>query len=285
MVYVLTVASIATILISCQAFVIPSQHASSFGVSSQGTVSSLNANKLPFFAAFSEEKKKEEPIYDDDEESDPLTSDFDREVNQLVDAELEKNKRIAKLKNANGFDYAPWMQVTEGDEKEIRQMIIEKKRVRMARKEQEKTVSGSLYLDSQAQELSGTGLNAKNINGAVELQWGTKSENDSKGFIVRRRAVKTADYEVIASYETYGPLASKGADGGIYSYLDDTATPGGWMYRISERSIAGDESDLCQCLVEVQTEDEQKAVLIGTVGIALFFVIAVVAGISLDPMQ
>jgi hypothetical protein len=38
-------------------------------------------------------------------------------------------------------------------------------------------------------------------------------------------------------------------------------------------------------LVEVQTEDEQKAALIAGVGFAVFAVVAVVAGIALDPMQ
>lgn len=35
----------------------------------------------------------------------------------------------------------------------------------------------------------------------------------------------------------------------------------------------------------MQTEDEQKAALIAGVGIAVFAVVAVVAGIALDPMQ
>jgi hypothetical protein len=177
------------------------------------------------------------------------------------------------------------MQITADDEEKIRQLIKEKKRVREARKEQERSVTGNLYYDSQAQELSGTGLKSKIIDGNVELQWGTKSESNCKGFIVRRRAVKTADFQVIASYENYGPLVSQGSDGGIYSYLDTTATPGGWIYRISEKSVTGEESDLCQCLVEIQTDDEQKATLAATVGIALIFVFAVVAGISMDPMQ
>ena len=77
-----------------------------------------------------------------------------------------------------------------------------------------------MYLDSQAQELSGTGLSYKIIDGQVELEWATKSETDTKGFIVKRRAAKTNDYSVIASYKDWGPLASKGVDGGIYRFLD-----------------------------------------------------------------
>ena len=56
------------------------------------------------------------------------------------------------------------------------------------------------------------------------------------------------------------------------------------MYRISECDNADNEADLCQCLVEVQTEDEQRAAVIAAVGFAAFAVIAVVAGLTLDPL-
>ena len=67
--------------------------------------------------------------------------------------------------------------------------------------------------------------------------------------------------------------------------MQTTVTPGGWVYRITEEDNSGSSADICQCLVEVQTEDEQKAALIAGVGIAVFAVVAVVAGIALDPMQ
>ena len=55
----------------------------------------------------------------------------------------------------------------------------------------------------------------------------------------------------------------------MYRYLDTTSTPGGWVYRISECDNNGNEADLCQCLIEVQTEEEQKAALFAGVGIAI----------------
>mmetsp|Transcript_19169 Transcript_19169/g.27285 ORF Transcript_19169/g.27285 Transcript_19169/m.27285 type:complete len:277 (-) Transcript_19169:75-905(-) len=276
MMHLATVTAFAAISLSCDAFVAPRWQTSPFGISSQASRVCLNENKIPFFARMSAEKKKDEspkPISEDDE------------IEQLVREELSKKKKISNLRNAQGVDYAPWMQITQQDEEKIRQLITERKRVRDTRKEQERSVTGNLYYDSQAQELSGTGLKSKIIDGNVELRWSTKSESNSKGFIVRRRAVKTTDFKDIASYENYGPLVSQGPEGGFYSYLDTTATTGGWIYRISEKSVTGEESDLCQCLVEIQTEDEQKATLAATVGIALIFVIAVVAGVSLDPMQ
>merc|ERR1711966_459060 len=60
----------------------------------------------------------------------------------------------------------------------------------------------------------GTGLSFKIIDGAVELQWATRTESDTKGFLVKRRKAKTNDYEVIASHEDWGPLQSQGKRGG-----------------------------------------------------------------------
>mmetsp|Transcript_23532 Transcript_23532/g.67800 ORF Transcript_23532/g.67800 Transcript_23532/m.67800 type:complete len:312 (+) Transcript_23532:61-996(+) len=208
----------------------------------------------------------------------------EEEVETLVQEEMKKNKRMSNLRNSAGVDYAPWMNISEEDEEGIRQLMKEKTEARRKRQEEEKSVSGNLYLDSQAQELSGTGLNYKVIGGEVELEWATKSESGTKGFIVKRRPAKTEEFSVIASYADWGPLQSKGADGGVYRYLDDTASPGGWVYRISECDNAGSEADLCQCLVDVQTEDEQRAAIIAAVGFVAFGVIAVVAGLTLDPL-
>lgn len=208
----------------------------------------------------------------------------EEEVEALVQQEMKKSKRMSNLRNAKGVDYAPWMNISEEDENRIRQLMKEKAEARRKRQEQEKSVTGNLYLDSQAQELSGTGLNYKIIDGDVELEWATKSESGTKGFIVKRRPAKTEEFSVIASYADWGPLQSKGADGGIYRYLDDTVSPGGWVYRVSECDNSGAESDLCQCLVDVQTEEEQKAAIIAAAGIAAVGIIAVVAGLTLDPL-
>ena len=258
-------------------------------------------NPLPFFAQQTAEEKPAAVEQDEsgnavvaeaakdaakaaarDAELNKLT--VEEEVETLVQEEMKKNKRMSNLRNAAGVDYAPWMNISEEDEERIRQLMKEKAEARRRRQEEEKSVSGNLYLDSQAQELSGTGLNYKIIDGEVELEWATKSESGTKGFIVKRRPAKTEEFSVIASYADWGPLQSKGADGGIYRYLDDTVSPGGWVYRISECDNADNEADLCQCLVEVQTEDEQRAAVIAAVGFAAFAVIAVVAGLTLDPL-
>jgi len=242
---------------------------------------------LPFFAQEQKTKAKSTtPTIEVDTPADTSKMDamtFEEEVEYLMKEEERKMAKISKLKGYNGVEYAPWMGVTEFEEAEIRKIMVEKTIARRNRQEQQKDVSGNLYLDSQAQELSGTGLSYKIIDGEVELEWATKSETDTKGFVVKRRAAKTNDYSVIASYKDWGPLASKGVDGGIYRFLDTTVTPGGWVYRITEEDNSGNSADICQCLVEVQTEEEQKAALIAGVGFAVFAVVAVVAGIAADP--
>lgn len=210
---------------------------------------------------------------------------LEEEVEALVAEEVTKVKRQSNLRNEKGVDYAPWMGITAEDESKIRQIMKEKAEARRKREEQERSVSGSLYFDSQSQELSGTGLNAKIIDGQVELEWATNEEKDTKGFVVKRRPAKTDDFEVINSFENWGPLLSQGPEGGIYRYFDSTVSPGGWVYRVTEVDTFGDENDICQCLVEIQTEDEQKAGLIAGVGIALFGIVAVVGGILIDPLN
>mmetsp|Transcript_94281 Transcript_94281/g.264036 ORF Transcript_94281/g.264036 Transcript_94281/m.264036 type:complete len:271 (+) Transcript_94281:131-943(+) len=234
---------------------------------------SMAEEKVPFFASGDAPgaTKKE-------------TKSIDEEVEELTSAEVTKMKRASNLRNSNGVDYAPWMNISAEDENKIRQVMKEKAEARRKRQEQEKQVSGALLMDSQAQELSGGGLRSKIINGDVELEWATSSEANTKGFLVKRRPARTEEFEVIASYEDWGPLASKGPEGGAYRYLDTTVTPGGWVYRVTECEKSGMENDICQTLVDVQTEEEQRGAVIAAVSIAALGVAAVVAGIVLDPV-
>lgn len=274
---VLSAAAAAFLLVeSCSGFSTPAAK-SAFGVvSARGNVA-LNMNdKVPFFAE--QEAAQAEPT---DAELNEMT--LEEEVELMTKQEMAQTKKISKLRTANGVDYAPWMNIDADDEEKIRQVMKEKAEARRKREEQERSVSGNLYFDSQAQELSGTGLKGKIIDGDVELEWATRSEKDTRGFVVKRRPAKTSEFEPIASYEEWGPLQSKGEEGGIYRYLDNTVSPGGWVYRVSEVDNSGSEADLCQCLVEVQTEEEQAAAKIAAIGFAAFAVLAVVAGLALDP--
>jgi len=210
---------------------------------------------------------------------------LEEEIDSLTKEEVRKMKRASNLRNANGVEYAPWMNITPESEVEIKQMMKQKAEARRKRKDQEAGVSGALLMDSQAQELSGGGLNIKVVSdNEVELTWATSSETSTKGFAIKRRKAKTEEFETIASYENWGPLASKGIDGGKYSYLDSSIAPGGWVYRVTECETNGSENDICQALVDVETADEQRGAILAAVGIVVLAIGAVVAGVVLDPV-
>lgn len=255
-------------------------------LASQRDVKLFNA---PFFA--SEDASKEEPAAAEPaaaleeptpEEADQMT--LEEEIEQLTAVEVRKMKRASNLRNANGVEYAPWMNITPEAEAEIKTVMKQKAEARRKRKDQEAGVSGALLMDSQAQELSGGGLNCKVLSdNEVELSWTTSSETSTKGFAIKRRQARTEDFETIVSYENWGPLASKGVDGGSYSFIDDSVAPGGWVYRITECENNGTENDICQALVDVQTADEQRGAVIAAVGIGVLGVAAFAAGLMLDP--
>jgi len=276
----LTLLSLATLGLTTSAFFTPSLPAAHHRIPRQLQMAAGDKTDLPFFArqvSSSTVKKEDTPVTQS-------STTIEDEVEGLVQAEIAKMMKASKLKNSNGVDYAPWMDITPQDEAQIRIIMREKAEARRRRKEEEKSVSGNLYLDSQAQELSGTGLKYKVLDStSIELEWATKSETNTKGFVVKRRPAKTQDFNTIATFESWSPLVSKGTGGGIYRFLDSNAGPGGWVYRISECDNYGNESDLCQCLVEVQTQDEQRAGLIAGVGIAVLAVGAALAGLLLDP--
>jgi len=279
--------SIALLIHSCSAFAPPTPRTSFGVISSRGHVSSSSMNmaddKVPFFATPEKEEKKEEEKETVETTTGGADATLDDTVEAMVEEEIAKNERMSNLRNKAGVDYAPWMNIDKAQEKEIRQLSKEKAAVRAKQRKQELNLSGTLYFDSQAQELGGAGLNSKIIDGDVELEWVTKKETNTKGYILKRRAAKTENFEVIADYNTWGPMMSKGPAGGVYRYLDTTASPGGYIYRVTEVDNGGAESDLSQCLVEIQTDEEQRNAVIAAVGIVVIAISAVVGGLILDP--
>lgn len=221
-----------------------------------------------------------------DEDIDVDSMTLEEEVDAMTEKEVQKTKFVSNLRNQNGVDYAPWMNINAEDEAKIRQLVKEKAEARRKRALQEQEVSGNLLEDSQAQELSGGGLRAKALSeDEVELEWTTTNEGNTEGYVIRRRKARGDDWEVITDYNRWGPLVSKGPTGGTYRYVDNTADVGGWVYRISEVEKDGNESDLCQCLVEVQSKGEKLQGIVAAVGIAAIAIGGVIAGITLDPIQ
>lgn len=255
-------------------------------------VVSLSMN-APFFAQEQEEESSSSssaaasPVADkraeNPEELDQMS--MEEEIEVTAEEEIRKMKRASNLRNANGVEYAPWMNITPEAETEIKKVMKQKAEARRKRKDEEAGVSGALLMDSQAQELSGGGLQTKVVSdNEIELSWSTNSEASTKGFAIKRRQARTEDFETIVSYETWGPLASKGPDGGSYSFLDDGVYPGGWVYRITECETNGTENDICQALVEVQTAEEQRGAIFAAVGIIVLGIGAFAAGTLLDPV-
>jgi hypothetical protein len=71
----------------------------------------------------------------------------------------------------------------------------------------------------------------------------------------------------------------------LYRFLDENVAPGGWVYRITECENSGNENDLSQCLVDVQTAEEQLGGVIAAVALGVVAIGAVLAGSFLDPVQ
>ncbi|GJQ10345.1 hypothetical protein GpartN1_g2136.t1 [Galdieria partita] len=176
------------------------------------------------------------------------------------------------LYRADGTPYAPWL---IGKVMEDPRPLAPKKKP---------SALGRLAADPQLQEIAGVGLKAKILGDEVELVWSTDKEENNIGFIVQRRRGGTEDFQVIADYKTDPSLKSKGSSGGNYSFIDSTASPGTWIYRISDVNSQGETSDLCQTLVEISSnEDKQRqkwaVIILSSLVIALF-----VVGLLLDPL-
>lgn len=276
-------ASLSALLVveSCTAFIPATSKTRNFGLASHHFHSGRKAcstelKNTPFFAQDETETTSTAANTEETQEE---------EIDRLVKEQIEKMKRVSKLSSVtSGVDFAPWMKATQEDTERIRKSVTDKVIASRARADQQKKTTGTLYMDSQAQELSGTGLKCKVIDESVELEWATSVETDTVGYVVKRRKARTENFEEIADYKTWNPLVSRGVDGGIYRYMDADIGPGGWVYRISEVDSSGAQNDICQSLVEIQTADEKKAGLIAGVGIVGIGLIAVIAGILADPM-
>lgn len=217
----------------------------------------------------------------------------DEEAARLAAEVIAKTRSMSKLQNERGIEYAPWMNIKPEDAERIKGIMKEKAEARRKREEQEQTTRGALLRDSAFQELSGTGLKSKIVTNdedgsvSVELEWATGSEANTKGFLVKRRVQQSNDpYEVIASYESFPPLASKGGSGGLYRYMDTTVQPGtNYFYRVTECDIDDDENDLSQCLVEIQTKEDATSQKIALFGFGIVAIGTLIASLALDPLQ
>ena len=177
------------------------------------------------------------------------------------------------LYKEDGTPYAPWMTgVIESPDAAVVKSRTDAK--------------GKLAADPQRAELSGVGVSWKMLGDELELKWSTGSEEGNLGFVVSRRQGKTETWEKVCDYtEAPSELASKGVEGGNYSFIVPDPTPGSWVYRISDVDTKGNVSDLSQTLVEVESEQDGRTQKLALAVLVIVLLLALFAGLSLDPLS
>jgi hypothetical protein len=178
------------------------------------------------------------------------------------------------LLGPDGKPLAPWMRVVEGAE--TRAPVVPRRG----------DARGRLAGDPQQQELSGQGLRWRRLGDEGVLSWDTGNEQGNRGFIVSRRRGQEAEWVLVSDWrDKPAELASKGSDGGSYSFVVTDPAPGTWIYRIADEDANGNISDLSQTLVDVEAGDDAR---VRTIALAvLVVVIACFFGLTfvLDPLS
>lgn len=187
-----------------------------------------------------------------------------------------KSEKVGGAKNlfkADGTPYAPWM---ANMSTEYNNAVIKKRT----------DATGRLAADPQSAELSGVGLQWKMLGDELELKWATGGEEGNVGFVVYRRKGKDEKWEKLADYrDAPAELASKGPEGGQYSFIVQDPIPGSWVYRVSDVDENQNVADLAQLLIEVDSAEDQRIQKIALVILLAILGIAVFAGLSLDPLS
>ena len=185
-----------------------------------------------------------------------------------------KKKARKMMFNENGVAYAPWISKQIDEDAIIEDLI---------RKEQgSKSKKRTSVLDRGEIE-SSEGMRWRMNGDLVDLAWVTNSEDNNKGYIVEKRPSYGGDFQEVASFKEVTTLVSKGPGGGRYKYSDPSSAAGSWIYRVQDCDAAGATNVLCQCFVEVQTEEQSKSQILVAAGFAAFALAAAAVGYSLDP--
>lgn len=121
------------------------------------------------------------------------------------------------------------------------------------------------------------------VGNQVELGWVTSEEPGNRGFIVEKRPSYGGDFQEVATFNEVNSLVSLGSGGGRYRYTDPSTSTGSWIYRIKDCDEASAQNTLCQCFVEVQTEEESKGQLAIAAGFVAIFSALLALGYILDP--
>eukprot|EP00177_Eucheuma_denticulatum_P008261 GFKZ01015030.1.p1 GENE.GFKZ01015030.1~~GFKZ01015030.1.p1 ORF type:complete len:300 (+),score=42.70 GFKZ01015030.1:169-1068(+) len=186
-----------------------------------------------------------------------------------------KSSKVGGKKNLlkpDGTPYAPWM----GPMADYDATVIKKRT----------DATGKLAADPQMAELSGVGLTWKMLGDELELKWATGGEEGNMGFVVYRRAGKDTKWDKVSDYrDKPAELASKGPEGGQYSFLVPDAKPGSWVYRVSDVDGNNMVTDLSQVLVEIESAEDSRTQKIALAVLLVVLAVSVWLGLSLDPLS
>eukprot|EP00599_Poterioochromonas_sp_BG-1_P011354 CAMPEP_0173156482 /NCGR_PEP_ID=MMETSP1105-20130129/14849_1 /TAXON_ID=2985 /ORGANISM="Ochromonas sp., Strain BG-1" /LENGTH=206 /DNA_ID=CAMNT_0014073351 /DNA_START=313 /DNA_END=929 /DNA_ORIENTATION=+ len=178
-----------------------------------------------------------------------------------------KSKARKMMFNSKGVPFAPWLMRQIDEDAIVKDLVRKEKGLK-----REKTNAN--LLDRGEIEAS-EGMSWRMKGNQVELGWTTSNESGNKGFIVEKRPSYGGDFREVASFYEVNQLQTQGPAGGRYRYIDPSTAKGSWIYRVKDCDVSGSQNTLCQCFVEVQTEEESKFQGALTIG----FVLAAVAGI------
>jgi len=191
---------------------------------------------------------------------------------------VKKKKKVGgklSMYKEDGTPYAPWM-VGAVNEEEIGRKEIKPKT----------DAKGKLAVDPQSQELSGLGLKFKVLgDDEIEVAWSTSGEDGILGFVVQRRKGKETKWETVSDYKLNPKLKSVGGAGGNYSLVDDSVSPGSWVYRVSDISEGGKQNDLAQGLVEIESSSDAMK---QKIALGVFIVLSIglgALGLIADPQS
>lgn len=204
-----------------------------------------------------------------DEEAQAQALKAQKQKSPVKSTKVGGNKNLLK---PDGTPYAPWMSpIADYD------ATVIKKRT---------DATGRLAADPQSAELSGLGVSWKMLGDELELSWATGSEEGNRGFVVYRRPGKSPDWKKVSDYrDKPAELASRGLEGGRYSFLVPDPQPGTWVYRVSDVDQNNNVSDLSQVLIEIESAEDTKAQKIALAVLLSVLALALFAGISLDPLS
>lgn len=183
----------------------------------------------------------------------------ENETMEEMRARMQRKAR-KMMYNENGVPYAPWV-VKQIDEDAIIDDLIKKELSSKGKKRTSVLDRGEIE--------SSEGMKWRMAGNQVDLAWVTNEEENNQGFIVEKRPSYGGDFVEVASFREVGALASKGASGGKYRYLDPSTSRGSWIYRVKDCDSSNTENVLAQCFVEVQTENESKSQAVSNLSLVI----------------